>query len=112
MEAFDSMRQKAHEEQTPSQGMLEEIEAKLNAGHDLSQEALEERFKGRDTTTLERLLQLNTKMMCNSNVLPSEREKMKIKSAELEAELKRRKTSKKWLAQVGASTLPGLSVAE
>ena len=81
--------------------LLEKIEAKLRAGHSLSEELLAIKFQARTTASLEEDLARIKRLVADGQVQKTEPVDLVARKAELEQELeRRRKCSKKWLAQV------------
>ena len=104
VDAFQEACQREHQGRRSGNdsksNLLEELEAKMKAGHSLSTEELEKNFEPYSIPKLEDKLNLLKKVIADGQVLRTGKVDLHVSVAEIEEELERRKTSKKWLAQV------------
>ena len=88
--------------------LLDDIDAKINAGHSLSRQEVETELQNLTTPQLERKLTLVQSVLSSNHVKQTEKlDDLKASAAMCEQELDRRRknTSKMWLVQVGLSLL-------
>ncbi len=117
-DAFEEACQREHQGLMPgpsSGTLLDEVEAKVVAGHSLSADGLEAKHKRTTTPDVERQLGSVRKLIADGMVQQTGKVNLHEKAAELQEVLKRRRTSKNWLAQVRSSSchqrLQGWSLA-
>lgn len=82
--------------------LLEMAEAKINAGHDKSKEELKTFYESYTDPQLEDKLTRHIKLQAEGQVQRTGKVDVAATIAELEQELRRRKTSQNWLAQVSS----------